>query len=447
MHLTGGCWHYMKLGIDIGSTTVKFVLLDRNDKIVFSRYERHMSNVFEKVYELMLDLYNTFKDIQTTVSITGSGGLSFSSLLEIPFQQEVIACSKAVETLIPNTDVAIELGGEDAKITFYGPTIEQRMNGTCAGGTGAFIDQMAILLNTDAQGLNEHAKNYNMIYPIAARCGVFAKTDIQPLINDGASIEDLSVSIFQAVVNQTISGLACGRTIRGNVAFLGGPLSFLSELRKRFVETLELKPDQVIFPEGSEYYVAIGAALLSDKHNPVSIESILSKIENADTNMISETKHMEPLFKDYNEYQSFKIRHDRAKIKKRDIRRARGKVFLGIDAGSTTTKAALIDDEKYLLYSFYKSNEGKPIETTMATPRFPPYLSNACFIAAVVLFLLSVRTSTITATPPAPYPSKLPGSYISPASSPVPFLIALLILSLGMFMLLALSIACFSAIL
>jgi predicted CoA-substrate-specific enzyme activase len=366
MHLTGGCWHYMKLGIDIGSTTVKFVLLDRNDKIVFSRYERHMSNVFEKVYELMLDLYNTFKDIQTTVSITGSGGLSFSSLLEIPFQQEVIACSKAVETLIPNTDVAIELGGEDAKITFYGPTIEQRMNGTCAGGTGAFIDQMAILLNTDAQGLNEHAKNYNMIYPIAARCGVFAKTDIQPLINDGASIEDLSVSIFQAVVNQTISGLACGRTIRGNVAFLGGPLSFLSELRKRFVETLELKPDQVIFPEGSEYYVAIGAALLSDKHNPVSIESILSKIENADTNMISETKHMEPLFKDYNEYQSFKIRHDRAKIKKRDIRRARGKVFLGIDAGSTTTKAALIDDEKYLLYSFYKSNEGKPIETTMA---------------------------------------------------------------------------------
>jgi len=356
----------MKLGIDIGSTTVKFVLLDRNDKIVFSRYERHMSNVFEKVYELMLDLYNTFKDIQTTVSITGSGGLSFSSLLEIPFQQEVIACSKAVETLMPNTDVAIELGGEDAKITFYGPTIEQRMNGTCAGGTGAFIDQMAILLNTDAQGLNEHAKNYNMIYPIAARCGVFAKTDIQPLINDGASIEDLSVSIFQAVVNQTISGLACGRTIRGNVAFLGGPLSFLSELRKRFVETLELKPDQVIFPEGSEYYVAIGAALLSDKHNPVSIESILSKIENADTNMISETKHMEPLFKDYNEYRSFKIRHDRAKIKKRDIRRARGKVFLGIDAGSTTTKAALIDDEKYLLYSFYKSNEGKPIETTMA---------------------------------------------------------------------------------
>ena len=225
---------YMKLGIDIGSTTVKIVLMDRSDKIVFSRYERHMSNVFEKVSELMLQLYDTFKDIQTTVSITGSGGLSFSTVLGIPFEQEVIACSTAVEALIPNTDVAIELGGEDAKITFYGATIEQRMNGTCAGGTGAFIDQMAVLLNTDAQGLNEAAKDYKLLYPIAARCGVFAKTDVQPLINEGAKIEDLSASIFQAVVNQTISGLACGRTIRGNVAFLGGPLSFPVRAEKAF---------------------------------------------------------------------------------------------------------------------------------------------------------------------------------------------------------------------
>ncbi len=355
----------MKLGIDIGSTTVKLVLLDRNDKIVFRRYERHMSNVFEKVSELMLQLYDTFKDIQTTVSITGSGGLSLSTLLGIPFEQEVIACSTAVETLIPNTDVAIELGGEDAKITFYGATIEQRMNGTCAGGTGAFIDQMAVLLNTEAPGLNENAKNYSMIYPIAARCGVFAKTDIQPLINEGAKIEDLAASIFQAVVNQTISGLACGRTIRGNVAFLGGPLSFLSELRKRFVETLELKPEQIIFPENSQYYVAIGAALLSDKYAPVNIESILNKMEKTDITMLSETKHMEPLFKDFNEFQTFKSRHDKDKIKRRDIKRAKGKVFLGIDAGSTTTKAALIDDEKYLLYSYYKNNEGKPLEATM----------------------------------------------------------------------------------
>ena len=359
----------MKLGIDIGSTTVKLVLMDRNNKIVFSRYERHMSNVFEKVSELMLQLYDTFKDIQTTVSITGSGGLALSSLLGIPFEQEVIACSTAVEALIPNTDVAIELGGEDAKITFYGATVEQRMNGTCAGGTGAFIDQMAVLLNTDAQGLNESAKNYSMIYPIAARCGVFAKTDIQPLINEGAKTEDLSVSIFQAVVNQTISGLACGRTIRGNIAFLGGPLSFLSELRKRFVETLDLKPDQIIFPEKSKYYVAIGAAMLSEKHDPVNMESLLYKIDNADLNMLSDTKHMEPLFKDFNDFQVFKNRHDKNKIKRRDIKRAKGRVFLGIDAGSTTTKAALIDEEKYLLYSFYKNNEGKPLEATMTMLR------------------------------------------------------------------------------
>ncbi len=355
----------MKLGIDIGSTTVKIVLLDRHDKIVFSRYERHMSNVFEKVSELMFQLYDTFKDIQTTVTITGSGGLALSTLLGIPFEQEVIACSTAVEALIPNTDVAIELGGEDAKITFYGATIEQRMNGTCAGGTGAFIDQMAVLLNTDAQGLNESAKNYTMIYPIAARCGVFAKTDIQPLINEGAKIEDLSASIFQAVVNQTISGLACGRTIRGNVAFLGGPLSFLSELRKRFVETLDLKPEETIFPEESQYYVAIGAAMISAKNDPVSIESILAKIDHADLAMLSETKHMEPLFREFNDFQLFKSRHDKNKIKRRDIKRAKGKVYLGIDAGSTTTKAALIDDEKYLLYSFYKNNEGKPLEATM----------------------------------------------------------------------------------
>ena len=228
----------MRLGIDVGSTTVKLVLLDSDNNILYSRYERHMSNVFETVARLLQDLYAKYPDAEMKAVITGSGGLSLSRLLEIPFEQEVVTCSAAVEKLIPETDVAIELGGEDAKITFYGQTVEQRMNGTCAGGTGAFIDQMAVLLNTDAAGLNEAAKKHKMIYPIAARCGVFAKTDIQPLINEGAEIEDLSASIFQAVVNQTISGLACGRTIKGKVAFLGGPLSFLSELRKRFIETL-----------------------------------------------------------------------------------------------------------------------------------------------------------------------------------------------------------------
>ena len=359
----------MKLGIDIGSTTVKLVLLDRYNKIVFRRYERHMSNVFEKVSELMFQLYEEFKDIQTTAAITGSGGLSLSSLLGIPFEQEVVACSTAVETFIPATDVAIELGGEDAKITFYGATVEQRMNGTCAGGTGAFIDQMAVLLNTDAEGLNEAAKNYSILYPIAARCGVFAKTDIQPLINEGAKIEDLSASIFQAVVNQTISGLACGRTIRGNVAFLGGPLNFLSELRKRFIETLNLTEEQILFPDDSQYYVAIGSALLSDKHEKIDIETILKNIENADSSLLSETKHIEPLFRDFNEFQMFLNRHDKNKIRRRDLKRAKGKVYLGIDAGSTTTKAALIDDEKYLLYSFYKNNEGKPLEATMSMLR------------------------------------------------------------------------------
>ncbi|MCR5481555.1 MAG: 2-hydroxyacyl-CoA dehydratase [Clostridia bacterium] len=355
----------MRLGIDVGSTTVKLVLIDDKAHVVYSQYERHMSNVFSKVRELLDDMYKQFGDMPLKAVITGSGGLSLANLLELDFEQEVVACSKAVEKIIPKTDVAIELGGEDAKITFYGQTIEQRMNGTCAGGTGAFIDQMAVLLNTDAAGLNEAAKNYKLIYPIAARCGVFAKTDIQPLINEGASIEDLSVSIFQAVVNQTISGLACGRTIRGNVAFLGGPLTFLSELRKRFIETLKLEDKNVIFPEDSKYFVAIGAALLSDRHSDTTLGNIVEKISMADSAKLSETKYMEPLFKSYEEYTAFKKRHDRDKLKRKDIKKVKGPVFLGIDAGSTTTKAALIDNDKNLVYSFYRSNEGKPLEATL----------------------------------------------------------------------------------
>jgi len=355
----------MKLGIDIGSTTVKLVLLNDDNNIIFKRYERHMSNILVKVQQLVEELYSEVGNLSVNAAITGSGGLSLSKILGIKFEQEVIACSRAVETLIPKTEVAIELGGEDAKITFYGPTIEQKMNGTCAGGTGAFIDQMAILLNMDATGINEAAKTHKLIYPIAARCGVFAKTDIQPLINEGASIEDLSASIFQAVVNQTISGLACGRTIKGNVAFLGGPLSFLSELRKRFVETLELKPANIIFPKDSEYFVAIGAAYLSEKNKKQSLTEILDTIKSVDATMLSEAKYIEPLFADYAEFQEFKIKHDKDKIKRKDIKRAKGKLFLGIDAGSTTTKAALIDDEKNLLYSFYENNEGKPLEATL----------------------------------------------------------------------------------
>ena len=355
----------MRLGIDVGSTTVKLVLLDDEGNIRYSRYERHMSNVFKTVIDLLDDMYKAVGDIELRTVITGSGGLSLSNILGIPFEQEVVTCSSAVEALIPETDVAIELGGEDAKITFYGQTIEQRMNGTCAGGTGAFIDQMAALLNTDAAGLNEAAKNHSMIYPIAARCGVFAKTDIQPLINEGASIEDLSASIFQAVVNQTISGLACGHTIKGKVAFLGGPLSFLSELRKRFIETLELKDDEVIFPKDSKYFVAIGAAMNSSKYDEVKFSEILERIEHADPAALSDTKHVDPLFADEDDYRHFRERHERDRIKRKDIRKAKGKVFLGIDAGSTTTKAALIDEDKNLLYSYYTGNEGKPLDATM----------------------------------------------------------------------------------
>ena len=375
----------MKLGIDIGSTTVKLVLLDNNNSIVFSRYERHMSNVFDKVKELVEDMYDKYGDIGIQPVITGSGGLSLAKLLGIHFEQEVISCSKAVETLIPETDVAIELGGEDAKITFYGSTIEQRMNGTCAGGTGAFIDQMAVLLNTDAAGLNEAAKREKMVYPIAARCGVFAKTDIQPLINDGAAIEDLSASIFQAVVNQTISGLACGHTIKGKVAFLGGPLSFLSELRKRFIVTLGLKPEDVIYPDNSKYFVAIGAAMLAENRETVSLCSVVDRLNDSDPSLMTETKHIEPLFKDKDDYNAFMARHDQHKIKRKDIRKAKEETFLGIDAGSTTTKATLIDKDKNLLYSFYRSNEGNPIEAARSMLKelyslLPPgaFIANTC---------------------------------------------------------------------
>ncbi len=371
----------MRLGIDVGSTTVKIILIDENEKVIYQRYERHMSSVFDKVKECLKDLIAEVGDINVKCVITGSGGLALAEKTGTLFEQEVVTCSLAVEKLIPQTDVAqtdvaIELGGEDAKITYFGSTVEQRMNGTCAGGTGAFIDQMAILLNTDGEGLNEAAKNYKVIYPIAARCGVFAKTDIQPLINEGAPLENLAASIFQAVVNQTISGLACGHKIKGNVAFLGGPLTYMSELRKRFIETLELKPEEVIFPENSKYFVALGAAFMAEKSETLKLSDILGKINNLDSNQTlgkinnldsnqtEGAKRIEPLFKDKKEYDEFRERHDKAKIKRKDIKEAKGPLFLGIDAGSTTTKAALIDKDKNLLYSFYSGNEGNPLTTT-----------------------------------------------------------------------------------
>ena len=375
----------MRLGIDVGSTTAKVVLLDKEGNIVHSSYERHMSNVFSKVADLLEELYLKIGDTDVHVVITGSGGLSLANIMEIPFEQEVISCSKSVEVLIPETDVAIELGGEDAKITYYGKAVEQRMNGTCAGGTGAFIDQMAVLLNTDAKGLNEAAKNSKIIYPIAARCGVFAKTDIQPLINEGASMEDLSASIFQAVVNQTISGLACGRAIKGNVAFLGGPLHFLSELRHRFIVTLELKDENIIIPENSQYFVALGAALISEKYEKISIKNVMENLRTKDPTELNEAKYLRPLFNGREEYELFRKRHFREAAEFLDIKDAKGPCYLGIDAGSTTTKAALIDANKNLLYQFYRSNEGKPLEAVkeMLTELYSlmneeSYIARAC---------------------------------------------------------------------
>jgi len=355
----------LHIGLDVGSTTVKIVVLDNNDKLLFSKYQRHFSDIKQTIIDLIYEAYKAFEDKNITVTITGSGGLSVSKWLSVPFIQEVIAATKTVERFIPSTDVAIELGGEDAKITYFDGGIDQRMNGTCAGGTGAFIDQMASLLQTDAAGLNDLAKNYKVIYPIAARCGVFAKTDIQPLINEGAAKEDIAASIFQAVVNQTVSGLACGKPIRGNVAFLGGPLYFLSELRKRFIETLNLTELQVIFPNNSQLFVAIGAALAAKDAEIYEFKVLAAKLSTLKEKTSNEIQRLDSLFKDTNEYINFKERHEKNKVKRSSLENYNGNCYLGIDAGSTTTKAALIDEDGALLYSYYGSNEGSPLKSSI----------------------------------------------------------------------------------
>ncbi|GKU29987.1 2-hydroxyacyl-CoA dehydratase [Clostridium folliculivorans] len=349
------------MGLDVGSTTVKMVLLDNRDNIVYSKYKRHFSDIRSTIIALIRDGYKHVKDVDVTVNVTGSGGLSVSKWLDITFIQEVIACTKTVESYIPETDVVIELGGEDAKITYFDGNLEQRMNGSCAGGTGAFIDQMASLLKTDASGLNDMAKQHSVIYPIAARCGVFAKTDVQPLLNEGARKEDIAASIFQAVVTQTISGLACGKPIRGKVAFLGGPLYFLSELRQRFIETLNLTEEQIIFPENSQLFVAMGAALSSKEDKLISYKRLLEKVSEIKTMQSTEIERLAPLFADKKDYDEFKARHDKATAKRRDLDSYSGKAYLGIDAGSTTTKVVLISEDNEILYSYYGSNQGSPL--------------------------------------------------------------------------------------
>ena len=352
-----------QLGVDIGSTTVKIAILNEKKEAVFSDYQRHYANTIETLKNLILKAKDELGDIKTTPTITGSGGLALAQKLEVPFTQEVVCVTKALKSYAPSTDVAIELGGEDAKIIYFSNGIDQRMNGVCAGGTGSFIDQMASLLQTDATGLNEYAKKYDTIYPIAARCGVFAKTDIQPLINEGATKENLSASIFQAVVNQTISGLACGKPIRGNVAFLGGPLHFLSELKQAFIRTLNLTGEQIIAPEHSHLFAAYGAAFTSNPEIVHSLSDLASALSTV--TMEVEVERMEPLFSTEADYKAFVDRHNQHKIKRGNLSTYEGDCFLGIDAGSTTTKVAVVGEDGSLLYDFYSSNNGNPLNTTI----------------------------------------------------------------------------------
>ena len=355
----------LHVGLDVGSTTVKIVVMNENRNTIYRDYQRHFSDTKNTVCNVLENLATRYPNSLLTIALTGSGAMSAAKFLDLPFIQEVVACKRAVEKYIPQTDVVIELGGEDAKIIYFDKSIEQRMNGTCAGGTGAFIDQMASLLHTDPTGLNELAKKYKMIYPIASRCGVFAKTDIQPLLNEGAAKEDIAASIFQAVVNQTISGLACGRPIRGHVAFLGGPLNYLSELRKRFIETLKLTDEKIIVPDEAHLLVAKGAALDSVNTNAITIEKLRSKIGVLKVSHDDTSVPLHPLFTTDLEYEEFKKRHENDKVENKDLKTYKGNAYIGIDAGSTTTKLVLIDDDGHLLYSLYGSNEGNPLQSVI----------------------------------------------------------------------------------
>ena len=353
------------LGIDIGSTTVKIALMDEEKNVLFSDYQRHFANIQDTLLKLLNEAENELGNLTVHPMITGSGGLTLANHLSVPFTQEVIAVSTALQEMTKGCDVAIELGGEDAKIIYFEDgNVEQRMNGICAGGTGSFIDQMASLLQTDAAGLNEYAKSYNSLYTIAARCGVFAKSDIQPLINDGATKEDLSASIFQAVVNQTISGLACGKPIRGRVAFLGGPLHFLTELKTAFVRTLKLDEDHIVDTDRSHLFAAMGSALNAKEDVSFTLKELSDKLSKG-IKMDFEVARMEPLFESEQDYDEFKARHEKACVKKGDLKDYHGKCFLGIDAGSTTTKIAVVAEDGTLLHSFYSNNNGSPLRTAI----------------------------------------------------------------------------------
>ena len=370
VHTEGALFHpehahgQLHLGIDVGSTTVKLAVLNDDDQVVYAKYQRHHTDVRACARDLFVGAAAVLPDAAMTCAITGSGGLLLSQWLGLEFVQEVIASKRAVETMIPETDVAIELGGEDAKIIYFDQGIEQRMNGTCAGGTGAFIDQMATLLHTDASGLNELAKNATTIYPIASRCGVFAKTDVQPLLNEGARPEDVAASIFQAVVTQTISGLACGRPIRGYVAFLGGPLQYLSELRHRFYLTLDLDEEHRIIPENAHLFVASGAAMAHESEKLSTFSQLIDAIDALGDTQGSEVERLEPLFATEEERAAFDARHAEQVVPRGDLAAYTGRrVFIGLDAGSTTMKAAMVGEDGQLLHTWYGSNNGDILGT------------------------------------------------------------------------------------
>ncbi len=405
----------LRMGLDVGSTTVKTVVLAGTGEIIYQRYERHRADIRKTIITVVseaLDLIEERYNAPIQVRITGSGGLAVSKRLSVPFVQEVIAATIAIRGKIPQTDVAIELGGEDAKITYFGQSVEQRMNGTCAGGTGAFIDQMAALLETDARGLNELAKKAETIYPIAARCGVFAKTDIQPLINEGARREDIAASIFQAVVSQTISGLACGKPIRGRCAFLGGPLHFLDQLRFRFIKTLNLHDDEIIIPQNAELFVVLGAALSAQEEQEsvklsprkstaaplqaeaparftssraVTPETLRKRLSNLETAEMQEVQRLPPLFESGEALALFRSRHAKEKAQTAPLNAAEGPLFLGLDAGSTTTKAVLIDREGRILRQFYESNAGNPVRLAVSMLKgLYPLIPSSAYIARAV---------------------------------------------------------------
>ena len=365
------------IGLDIGSTTVKLVILDKSFSLAFARYQRHMSNVRSTVAQLFREACKSqvLQEGIFTLSVTGSGAIALSRELGIPFVQEVISCAESIRHFHPDTDVAIELGGEDAKITFFTGGTEQRMNETCAGGTGAFIDQMAAFLRTDAAGLDALAAKSSTIYPIASRCGVFAKSDVLPLLNEGCAREDIAASIFQAVVEQAISGLACGRAITGKVIFLGGPLAFLPSLRKRFISTLQLTGDNAVFPEHAEYFVAIGTALCSAKNQPSEAcwtrEKIFSLVNQLEASHApAENLSLPALFASAKELEEFRNRHARhiaarADMAQLGLSERAEPVYLGIDAGSTTIKSVLLDHQGRILHTTYAASKGKPLEAAL----------------------------------------------------------------------------------